>query len=241
MVPTVPTRFAKHFGISDVVLIATLRRPDDAIAAWQTQRLRFGTPFAPLHTDPPEAWLGTVHFEYKAALEPWVQAFPNATLRLQPYAQLRAQGGSVDSFGALSQLDMPTDLAAIPDSNPGLPYALLEVARQSLAALPHHSARKFLTYLQEAAGRLDLPANTRIEMFAPGARRILHRAFADIHTWLCQTTGRWPFFEDLDEMHSPRELHITQVTQQILPDLIQDAGQHLKDADLLAFLARVRP
>lgn len=172
MVPTVPTRFAKHFGISDVVLIATLRRPDDAIATWQTQRLRFGIPFAPLHTDPPEAWLGTVHFEYQAALEPWLQAFPNATLRLQSYTQLRAQGGSVESFGALSQLDLPEGLAPIPDSNSSLPYALLEIARQSLTALPHQSARKFLTYLEGAAGRLDLLPTPESNCLPP--RRAAH-------------------------------------------------------------------
>lgn len=239
MVPKVPDRFARIFGTRDVTLMATLRRPDTAIAAWQTQRLRFGTPFAPLHSALPEAWLGTVHFEYRAALEPWLKTFPGAHIHLQPYDQLRAQGGSIASFGALSGIALPPHLDTLPDTNPGLPYALLEISRLSLEALPRLQARAFMRYLEGAAHRLDLPANDQIELFAPATRTALHRAFQDIHAWLYQTAGTWPFFADIDAMRTRPPLHILEATQQILPDLLQDARIHIEDAGQLSFLKKI--
>jgi hypothetical protein len=236
MVPDVPARFARCFGRQNVTLMANLRRPDAAIAAWQTQRLRFGLPFGPLHADPPEAWLGTVHFEYRAALEPWLRAFPRADLQIQPYDRLRAQGGSVKGFCATSGLALPQGLAAGPDANPGLPHALLEVARQSLAALPRERARLFRTYLAQAAPRLTLPANDKIELFAPATRTALHRAFVDIHDWLSQITGTWPFFADLDTMQTRPPLHVTEATRQTLPALLHDAHSHNAPPDHLEFL-----
>jgi hypothetical protein len=239
MVPAVPMRFARAFGTQDTTLIANIRRPDAAIASWQTQRLRFGVPFAPLHADPPEAWLGTVHFEYRAALEPWLQAFPEANLCLQSYDRLHAQGGSIQSFTALPGLGLPSDLVTLPDTNSGLPYALLEIARQSLDALPQARSRAFISYLERAAVRLELPSNHQVELFAPGTRTALHRAFKDIHEWLCQLTGSWPFFFDLDAMATPPDMHILDVTRQALPALVRDASIHLQDADLRAFLKRI--
>lgn len=240
MVPTVPNRFAKAFGARDVTLIATLRRPDTAIAAWQTQRLRFGIPFAPLHRDPPEAWMGTIHYEYRAALEAWLKAFPNAQLSLHSYAHLRKHGGSVANFGALSGVKLPTDLVALPDTNSGLPYALLEIARLSLETFTHQEARKFLLYLEDAAQRLDLPNNNQIELFAPATRNALYHAFKDTNAWLSQTTGTWPFFKDIDAMAEPPELHILEATQQALPALCTDANIHNKDAGHHAFLEKIR-
>lgn len=236
MAPNVPARFADYFGTENVTLMATLRRPDDAIAAWQTQRLRFGHPFGALHADPPEAWLGTIHIEYRAALEPWLRTFPKAKLCLLPYKKMRAQGGSIGSFKTLSGLELPQNLVPLPDTNPGLPHALLEIARQSLTALPRPAARAFLHYLEDATRRLNLPANSDVDLFAPATRDALYRAFEDIHAWLCRITDTWPFFADFDDMRAPRPLPIIGATQQILPALKKDAAHHLEDKKILSFL-----
>jgi hypothetical protein len=236
MAPAAPARLAAVFGVQDVRLIAAIRRPDAALAAWQTQMLRFGTPFAALRDVGPTVGLGTVHVEYRAALAPWLRAFPGAGLRLLPYTALRAQGGSVCSFAALAGCNLPAGLVPVDAANLGLPHALLEIARQGICTLPRGAAGALRRYLETVRGRLDLVPDNEIELFGPAARETLFHAFCDTNDWLSQVSGRIPFFDDLDDMRRVRQISDLAAAAAALPGLRADARQYLDHPEVLAFL-----
>ncbi|KAA8610008.1 hypothetical protein [Salipiger aestuarii] len=117
--------------------------------------------------------------------------------------------------------------------------ALLEIARLGLHALPRASAGALRRYLETARPRLDLPPGEEIELFAPGARAVLARAFADIHHWLGQVSGRVPFFADIAQIAVPRPIPELAAAAAALPLLRADAPGHLADEAALAFLDRL--
>lgn len=234
--PEVPARLAEAFGPEDTTLFCIIRRPDQAISAWQSQRLRFGQPFARLYGSGLEDYLGTVHLEYRAALAPWLRNFPGARLVFLPYDEVRAQGGAVAAFRAIPGLDLPGGLAEVADANRSLSHALIEIARLALDALPPDAARALRYFLSSAARRLDLPANADVDMLGPEARQRLERCFADTHHWLSQTTGRIPFFADHDDIRRIPPQTDRQAAASLLPALRTDAGRRLKDAQARSWL-----
>ena len=238
----VPERFARALRRRDTVLFAILRRPDEAISAWQSQRLRFGRPFAPVRNTGLAAYRGTVHLEYKAALEPWLHAFPSATVRFLPYDFALRRGGSVRAFRALDPLVfLPNGLVAPPHVNPGMPNALIEIARRGLAALPAAQARGLIHFLAGLGAVIDLPPNDEVDLLGPEMRAGLMRCFDETHHWLSQVSGRIPFFADLDDMLRPRRWSDVTAAAEMLGavrDLARDAGLSTQVQAFLAELDR---
>lgn len=149
---------------------------------------------------------------------------------------MRAQGGSVSSFAKLSGCALPSGLEPVGQANPGLPYALLEIARQGICTLPRVSAGALRRYLEAAAQRLELVPDDNIELFAPNARETLLHAFRDTHDWLSQVTGRIPFFDDLDDMRRPRPISDLAAASAALPALRADAQKHIENLEARTFL-----
>lgn len=236
MAPLVPTQFADTFGQEDATIIAAIRRPDDAIAAWQGQRLNFGTPFPALRSEAPTSWLGSVHMDYEAALRPWLHAFPTASLHILPYPDLRQYGGSVQAFEALCGSLFPQNLHIPADANISLPYALMEIARLGYDSLPRQTARHLHRFLDACAPKLTVPANSEVDLFTQEMRDILYRGFQSTHDWLSQITGRLPFFADLDAIRTPRPMTEQDAARQALPHILAHAADTPPSPDILAFL-----
>lgn len=241
MAPSVPQHFANRFGQADTVLIAAIRRPDQAIAAWQTQMLRFHAPFPALRDTGTQGFLGQVQFEYRAALDPWCTTFPEADTQFLPYADLCLLGGAVRGLAELGGITLPEDDSTALHANPGLPHVLMELGRLGLASLPRASATALRHHLEGVPARLRLPADAEIDLFTPEQREIMFRSFAETHHWLSQISGRVPFFDDLDEIRRPRPVKVQTALAQLLPDLRRDARDHLGDRAARGFLETLSP
>lgn len=241
MAPSVPRHFADRFGQADTLLIAAIRRPDEAIAAWQTQMLRFHAPFPALRDTGAHGFLGLVQFEYRAALEPWCTTFQEADKHFLPYADLCHRGGALRGLSELGGIALPEDGRTALHANPGLPHVLMELGRRGLAALPRASATALRHYLENVPSRLRLPPDTEVDLFTPEQREIMARSFAETHHWLSQITGRIPFFDDLDEIRRSRPVSVQTALAQLLPDLRRDSRDHLEDRAARGFLETLSP
>lgn len=51
------------FDVSDVTIVATLRRPDDYLISWHGQRLKFGHTVPALRDDAVGQYGRTIHFD----------------------------------------------------------------------------------------------------------------------------------------------------------------------------------
>lgn len=239
LVPQTPDLFATHFGVEQAALFAIVRRPDDALSSWQSQMLKFRAPFDSLSTTGLAPWLKTVHLDYRAALAPWLERFPKAERHILPYDSVRTRGGAVAVFQETFAKDLPQTLVKTANSNTSLPYALIEIARLAMAAMPLTQAIRLRSYLTRAAPRLSLPVNRDVDLLGPAARSELAATFSDCHDWLGQVSGQRPFFKDLDDITRPRIFDARSAAAEIFPDLIQDAETHLPDPDLLTFLQKL--
>lgn len=236
MAPDVPGVFAEQFGVDDVTIFAVVRRPDEALMAWQTQMLRFGQPFEALCQTGVEPYFGTVHLEYRAALEPWLRAFPGARIVLEPYGKVRAAGGTVERFFEIADVDTSGLTGLETKANPGLPHAVFEIARLALEVLPLENAKHLRGFLAQSAQGLALPSNGSVDMLGAEARGTLLRSFEDTHHWLSQTSAHLPFFPEIFQMAVVPDMTATEAAVLALPALRVKAETELSDPIALAFL-----
>jgi hypothetical protein len=212
--PDLIARLRGLFPGAPVRLLCTLRRPDEYLASWHGQRLKFGHRPPPLRADGLQGYWEGVHFDYRRLLEPWLEAFPEAELRLRDYGALRAAGGSVEDFARQSGLRFPRGLQPGRDANPSLPRATMEIARRANAELEAEAAGRLRAHLIAARDRLPLPPDAEVEMFGADNRAELLARFRPIDAWLGEQAprrgldrlrpGRPGFFPDLEEAARPR-------------------------------------
>lgn len=234
LAPAVPGRFAAAFGTEETTLMAVIRRPDEAIASWQTQLLRFRMPVPALTPKVLRGYFDSVHVAYRRALSPWCEAFPAARLAIADYATVRRQGGSVGFFRAYCGLDLPDTLSDAEDRNPGLHPALFEIARQATHGLEaaEFAALRDLLFALPPEG---LPDAREVDFLDAGTRRALLAHFTPIHDWLAGLTGSTTFFDDLDDIARPRRLSHLEAARIALP-LVRAAAERAGNDGLCSFL-----
>ncbi len=185
-----------------IELFAALRRVDDYLAAWHSQRVHLGQPVRPL----PQAldhYRNTAHFDYRLMLEGWQRALPEAQLVLRPYDDGMRTAGMPQSFAGAMGLDLP-GLDAPPEIvNPGLHRGLLDIARRAVPDLGPDEALGLFRTLLALGPKLDLPPSQDVELFGAAARRDMAEGFVPIHDWLSATAGQ-PFFDDVAEIATMR-------------------------------------
>lgn len=179
----------------------TLRRPDQYVASWQGQRLRFGHQLRPLRAGGLAAHVGTVHLDYELMLRPWLTAFPKGA-SIRNYADVLAAGGSVPDFVARSGLAFPAGLEPEQRVNGSIHPALMDYARQANHLFPARLAIRFCELLIEVSDRLPLPPRNEVELFGPAVRAELLQHFAPSAAFLDARLGR-PFFPDLAQAADP--------------------------------------
>lgn len=205
--PRMIERLRDFFAGCDVTIMATLRRPDEYLVSWESQRMKFGQSGQPLRN--PKRLLGSsrsIHLNYELMLRGWVETFPEARLVLRDYAEVMQAGGSIADFEAQSGLDMPQGLLPVPRSNPSIKVALLEIMRRINEAFPPGEAHRLRDAVQAEARAIDLPANGEIEMFGAENRQQLLELFAPSDAYLRQVTGKARFFADYDRIAETRPI-----------------------------------
>lgn len=205
--PKLINRLLNIFPGAEFQICCTLRRPDQYLASWHGQRLKFGHQVFALREEALKRYFKSVHFDYRKLLEPWLNRAPQGTaFAIRNYADVLKSGGSTEDFTAIANTSFPRGMVAAPRANPSLPYALMEVARQANHALERPDAQALKDALLKSRKSLSLPDNGEIEMFGAQNRARMAELFAPIDAWLGEVTGQSGFFPDLDKLAQPRPL-----------------------------------
>jgi len=235
--PKLIKRVRDIYPTADHVLYCVLRRPDEYLISWHAQRLRFGNKVLSLRDGAALNYTGSIHFDYRSTVEPWLTAFPGAPWQLRNYADVLQAGGSVEDFFAVNNLQVPTGATPAGRTNESLPRAAMEIARRANHDLPAKEARDLRQYLLNCGDHITPIPNKEIEMFGAELRAELFKRFAPIHAWLSEQTGQAAFFPDIDDMTRVRPVpeadatqdFLAQIPPQALPnDTLRDYIQALK-------------
>ncbi len=200
-----------------IELFAALRRVDDYLAAWHSQRVHLGQQTRPLPLAL-DHYRNTVHFDYRLMLEGWQRALPEARLVLRPYDDGMRVTGMPQSFAGAMGLDLP-GLDAPPEIvNPGLHRGLLDIARRAVPDLGPDEAQGLFRTLLALGPKLDLPPSQDVELFGATARSEMAEGFAPIHDWLSAMIGQ-PFFADAAEIGTMRPMDEFEVNTKALAQI----------------------
>lgn len=247
-----------NFGTSDPNLISQLRdalptaefeiylglrRPDEHLIAWQSQKLAFGEISTQL-SDPGHYFgLYNIHFNFYALLAPWHTRFPTAKLTLRPYSDILLSGGSSMDFMENVDANFPTGLRPAPKRNPSLPNAMMEIARRANEQLTPELAKTVRQTMRRVAQRIDMPKNSDVEMFGPKNRAFILEHFTPTHAYLNDLTSSDSFFPDYDEVGRCKLIPENDAMQIVLEQLDKNLLVGLGGKDAAAFILeqRVQP
>lgn len=209
-----------HLPEAQFEIYCALRRPDQYLASWHGQRLKFGHQVEALSAGAALAYRRGIHFNYQRLIEPWVKCFPEARFHIRNYADVLTAGGSVEDFTQQVDVDFPAELPIPAQRNPSLPYATYDIMRRGNAALAKPDQRMLCNYLLSHRQMDHLPKNHEVELFGPKVRQTLFQSFAPIADYLEQFTPEAAFFPDLEHMlepHSQSEAEASTRVLHILP------------------------
>ncbi|WP_204115933.1 hypothetical protein [Shimia biformata] len=199
-------------GDVDLEIYCALRRPDDYLASWHGQRLKFGHKLKPLSADALDGYVNSIHFNYRKMLEPWLKRCPDARLHIRNYADILRAGGSVADFMARTDIGWPDNLIPVDRANPSIPVALREIIRRGNHQLAPDQAEELRHGLMALRRTLDLPADPEIELFGAENRQRMYDAFQPHEAFLREVTGQTAFFPDLDQMLIARPMPEAEAT-----------------------------
>lgn len=222
--PELIDQLATVIGAPDYVLHVTLRRPDDHLISWHGQALRFGAQLPALARFDGTGKDDTLHFDYRAVIEPWLDRLPGVEAHLRPYPETMAAGGSIPDFFEQSGLVCPDGTREARRMNQSIHRALLPLIRLARRDLERPAARTLANDLLVLDLPIDLPPADEIEFFGARTRAWMVERFTPIHDWLGEISGRDAFFDDFDDMARVRPIPETQalrlVLDQFTPELI---------------------
>lgn len=204
--PKLIEQLVEHFPGADFTVVATLRRIDEYLASWHGQRLKFGHKLKPLREDGVDSYGMGIHFNYRLMIEGWLKALPEARVILRDYADVRANGGSVNDFITQTGLQMPEDLLPERRENDSIHRGIYEIIRRANVELPQPQAAELRHSLRELAPKLNLPPSHSVELFGAENRARMLERFRPIDTWLGEVMGREGFFDDLEAVLEPDPL-----------------------------------
>lgn len=226
-------RVARVIYGAEVTVCCTLRRPDEYLASWHAQRLRFGHVVPPLSDGGVAAHAGTIHLDYRRILDGWLAAFPGQ-VSIRNYAEVLAAGGSIPDFLAQAGLTPPAIPVADRAINGSIHPALSEFARAGNRFLPRPLAQRYCEFLIVAADDLPVPPRSDVEPFGPAARADLLARFAPVADWLDGLRGA-AFFPDLDEAARCRPIPLVEAARSCRAALIDRIRAAGLPAELLDF------
>lgn len=200
LVPEQIERLRDAFPTAEFEIYLALRRPDKYIVAWQSQRLLFGEKLRSLRAAENQFSKNSIHFDYRALLEPWLTHIPQANLILRPYNEIMQNGGSFSDFSQMCNADFPDQLRPVHEQNPSISNAVVEIARLANRRLSKPAARTVFQDLKRVGAHISIPHNDEIEMFGVNNRQHILERFEPIHAYLGSISSRPSFFSDYAEM-----------------------------------------
>ena len=235
--PELVDMVAGIFPEAKTELFCALRRPDQYLASWHAQRLRFGAKIGPLSANAALNYIETIHFDYEKMLRPWVERMPGARLHLRNYADILKSGGTAQDFIRQTRLALPKRLAPEERRNQSMPFGGIEVARLANRDLNPESAQEVRLLILQAGRKRRLTPNHDIELFGEEVRAELARRFEPIHAYISEQAGKPAFFPDIDEMRRVRPVSEREANIELMENLDPDA---VYDLDAREFLLRMR-
>lgn len=221
--PQALDKIRNQFGEDDVRLMCTVRRPDEAIAAWQGQALKGGNYIERLQDSGVEQYLDSVHLNYQHAIAPWIAMFPKADLVLSTYGSVLEAGGSVEHFKTECGLDLPQDLSPSENRNVSLHPGLFEVVRQATKAIGRRNTYLLRDWLERKVSLFQLPNKSEVEMLGPANRERLFGAFQTTHDYLSHLAAKPGFFPDIEQMLETKPISNIEATNMALPSVVEAA------------------
>ncbi len=220
--PALIAQLKKQFPDADFELYCTLRRPDDYMASWFGQRLRFGRKLDALDHGTALADTRSIHFDYQKMIAPWVAAFPDAKLHLRNYAEVLAAGGSVQDFTTQVGCQFPRNVSYEGPNNQGLPRSSYEIVRRAFHDLPTEQANMVLQFFLRRGKSLTPVPDKKVELYGADLRQQLADQFDPINRYLGTLIQTDQFFEDLDQMRQPRPVSLDDANRSLLQTLTTD-------------------
>jgi hypothetical protein len=234
--PDLIDRLKGIYPDAEFELYCVLRRPDDYLASWHGQRLRFGDKVPALADEAMAIYGHTIHFDYHRMVAPWIDRFGEARVHVRTYSEVLASGGSAQDFLATVGGEFPAGLEPVGEANRGIPRAAMEIVRRANHALPPEAARELMHFFLDLPPAVRPTPNADVEMFGTRQRALLAEAFAPIHDYLSGLTGR-PFFPDVAELAELRPVPEAQAAAGLLEQIDPAA---LPTRDVAAFIDSVR-
>ena len=235
--PELITTLKEILPLSNVRILCTLRRPDEYLASWHGQRLRFGHKVRALRNAGAAPYFDGIHFDYKLMLAPWRAAFPDADFVVRNYHDVLKGGGSVQDFITQSGIVFPKGLHTTPNRNPGIPYALMEIVRQIIHTFP--KPHDLFTPILQKTARFDMPPNSEIEMFGAQNRALMMEEFAPIHAYLAQFAKGDLFFPTIADVAVPRRMPELEAVRHVLPQVQRYVKRTLEIPELEQLLSEI--
>ena len=224
--PNLISDLLDQFPQADLRLYCALRRPDEYVVSWHGQRIKVGEPVAPLMPAGASEYFDTIHFNFRLAVEAWLERVPEGAMRLRNYADVRAAGGSEIDFMRESGVELPEGMLPVEPANPSLPHAAFEIVRRAFAALPRRSAMPLARFILNQSERLGFPRNSDVELLGEAQRREMADRFVPIHGYLSQKAAVAQFFPDIAAMTECRPIPAQEAMRQSLdalsPDVLED-------------------
>ncbi len=240
LVPDQISRLRDAFPSATFDIYLALRRPDEYIVSWQSQRLRFGEKLRALSNPKNKFGHQSIHFDYRALLEPWLSRIPQANLILRPYRDVLKNGGSCVDFVQMSTTDFPANMVPVTRQNPSLPNALMEIARLANRRLSKHTAHAVFDSLQAASAHIALPENNEVEMFGTDNRQRILELFEPTHAYLNTISHRSSFFADYSEIIQCKPIPEPNARRDALGQLTTDILTRFANKETAKFILHMR-
>lgn len=238
--PSLINKLCDIFPGADFQVYCTLRRPDEYLASWHGQRMKFGHEGFALRDKAFSRYLKTIHFDYRVLLEAWCERVPQASFAIRNYGDVLAEGGSIDDFMVHADVDFPENMLPAPRANKSIPYTLMEIARLGNKALSGESANALRRFLLNGCDDLDLPKNSAVELFGQDNRDWMFENFSPIETWLRELTGREAFFPDLERVRACRDIPEHIAMRQALTQMDDAVLESIPERSVAEFLSELR-
>jgi len=204
--PKLIDQLLEMLGDVELDIYCALRRPDDYLASWHGQRLKFGHKLKPLSEDALNGYVNSIHFNYQKMLAPWINRCPQARFHVRNYADILKSGGSIIDFMTTYDVGWPDNMIPVERANPSIPVPLREIARRGNHDLSRDQAEDLRHFLMAQRRHLDLPPDRDVEVFGQANRQRMFDSFLPHEVFLRTATGAEAFFPDLEEMLETRPM-----------------------------------
>jgi hypothetical protein len=184
------------FPADDVHIVCVLRRIDQYVVSWFGQLLKFGNRLQPLRGEGLDKLLNTIHVDYRKVLRSWRKAYPEAKFSVRNYTDVLNNGGIIEDFFEVCELEPPVGLETGVRTNPSIPKACYELCRQANLTLEDQFSREIRAAIIRDAESGGLCTARDVELLGRVNRERLFERFKPVHDYLKRFTGVTEFFPD---------------------------------------------